>query len=137
MLTHSDLHKRMRWFVLILPFSDFHGGSTGSNPVGGAGKSPGRLASVVPAPTSWQQATVVAVSDHTRRAKTFRLPLSRPTPHRAGRLGAADLDGRFRDVTLVYVCGSTGFANAATDLLVAGGVPAGAIRVERFGPTGT
>ena len=55
----------------------------------------------------------------------------------AGRLAVADLDGHFRDVTVVYVCGSTGFANAATDLLVAAGVPAAAIRVERFGPTGT
>ena len=36
-----------------------------------------------------------------------------------------------------YVCGSTGFANAASDLLVESGMPAHAIRVERFGPTGT
>jgi ferredoxin-NADP reductase len=36
-----------------------------------------------------------------------------------------------------YVCGSAGFANYATDLLVDSGIPAGDIRVERFGPTGT
>jgi ferredoxin-NADP reductase len=34
------------------------------------------------------------------------------------------------------VCGSTGFADAATDLLVGLGVPVTAIRVERFGATG-
>ena len=35
-----------------------------------------------------------------------------------------------------YVCGSSGFADAATDLLIGAGMPAGDIRVERFGPTG-
>jgi ferredoxin-NADP reductase len=35
-----------------------------------------------------------------------------------------------------YVCGSSAFADAATDLLMAGGVDATRIRVERFGPTG-
>jgi ferredoxin-NADP reductase len=32
----------------------------------------------------WQTATVVAVRDETPRAKTFRLALSQPAPHRAG-----------------------------------------------------
>jgi len=35
-----------------------------------------------------------------------------------------------------YVCGSSGFADAATDLLGAAGVGAERIRVERFGPSG-
>jgi ferredoxin-NADP reductase len=35
-----------------------------------------------------------------------------------------------------YVCGSSGFADAASDVLVAVGVPMNRIRVERFGPTG-
>jgi len=35
-----------------------------------------------------------------------------------------------------YVCGSAGFANTASDLLVDVGVPVERIRVERFGPTG-
>jgi hypothetical protein len=39
MLTPCDLHKRTRWFVVILSFSGFQGGSTGSNPVGGAGNA--------------------------------------------------------------------------------------------------
>jgi len=43
----------------------------------------------VPAPpepitTTWQTATVVAVTDETRRARTLRLRLATPTPHLAG-----------------------------------------------------
>ncbi|HVL07137.1 MAG TPA: FAD-binding oxidoreductase [Acidimicrobiales bacterium] len=36
---------------------------------------------------------------------------------------------------LAYVCGSSGFADAASALLIDSGMPAGAIRVERFGPS--
>ncbi len=36
MLVLPELHKRTPWLVVILPFSGFQGGSTGSNPVGGA-----------------------------------------------------------------------------------------------------
>jgi ferredoxin-NADP reductase len=54
-----------------------------------------------------------------------------------GRLTAADLPAWPGGAgATAYVCGSTGFANAATDLLIAAGVPAAAVRVERFGPTG-
>lgn len=35
-----------------------------------------------------------------------------------------------------YVCGSSGFADAASDVLLAVGVPVQQIRVERFGPSG-
>jgi ferredoxin-NADP reductase len=35
-----------------------------------------------------------------------------------------------------FVCGSSAFAEAASELLMAAGVPAERIRVERFGPTG-
>ena len=35
-----------------------------------------------------------------------------------------------------YVCGSAGFAEAASRLLVDFGVPASDVRVERFGPSG-
>jgi ferredoxin-NADP reductase len=53
-----------------------------------------------------------------------------------GRLTVADLPEP-RDPGLVaYVCGSARFADAATDVLIDAGVPATAIRVERFGPTG-
>ena len=53
-----------------------------------------------------------------------------------GRLTAADVEPLLRDAATAYVCGSPGFADTATDLLMAAGVPASAIRVERFGPTG-
>jgi ferredoxin-NADP reductase len=55
----------------------------------------------------------------------------RPT----GRLRAADLPHDLGRPVTAYVCGSTGFANAATDLLIATGMPASDIRVERFGPS--
>lgn len=50
-----------------------------------------------------------------------------------GRLTLADLPP---PAPLAYVCGSSGFADAATALLLESGMAAGAIRVERFGPTG-
>ena len=53
-----------------------------------------------------------------------------------GRLVAADLVPPPGGASTAYVCGSAGFADTATDLLVASGIPAAAIRVERFGPTG-
>jgi ferredoxin-NADP reductase len=53
-----------------------------------------------------------------------------------GRLTPADVEPLLRDGATAYVCGSPGFADTATDLLMAAGVPADAIRVERFGPTG-
>lgn len=54
-----------------------------------------------------------------------------------GRLRLADLPAFPGAEAIGYVCGSSGFADAATGLLVQAGMPAGAIRVERFGPTGT
>lgn len=38
--------------------------------------------------------------------------------------------------TTAFVCGSSGFCDAATDLIVSAGVRVKQIRVERFGPTG-
>lgn len=63
------------------------------------------------------------------------LALSRePTRTRpAGRLTAVDLPA-VRGTA--YVCGTAGFADSATDLLVAAGLAEAAIRVERFGETG-
>ena len=56
----------------------------------------------------------------------------------AGRLSTADLAPVLdrSPGAAVYVCGSAGFAAAAGDLLMDLGVPAGLVRVERFGPTG-
>ncbi len=54
----------------------------------------------------------------------------------AGRLTAADLVPLCEPEQTAYVCGSAPFAEAASQLLVDMGVPAPAIRVERFGPSG-
>ena len=54
----------------------------------------------------------------------------------AGRLIAEDLAPLVGPEATAYVCGSTGFADAASTLLVGLGVDAGRIRVERFGATG-
>ena len=63
---------------------------------------------------------------------TRRVPAGAIRP--PGRLTLADLPP---PAPLAYVCGSSGFADAATALLIRSGMPAGAIRVERFGPTGS
>jgi ferredoxin-NADP reductase len=56
----------------------------------------------------------------------------------AGRLTADDVRPVLADSpgAAAYVCGSAGFAETASRLLVDLGVPAGDVRVERFGPTG-
>jgi ferredoxin-NADP reductase len=53
-----------------------------------------------------------------------------------GRLQAGDVQPAVRPGTGAFVCGSAGFADAASRLLVGLGIPAETIRVERFGPTG-
>jgi ferredoxin-NADP reductase len=57
-------------------------------------------------------------------------------PRPPGRLTVADVAPLVRGGETVFVCGSARFADAATDLLLAAGVPTAAIRVERFGPSG-
>jgi ferredoxin-NADP reductase len=54
----------------------------------------------------------------------------------AGRIAVADVAPLVRGGETVYVCGSPGFADAATSVLVEAGVPVESIRVERFGPSG-
>src|SRR5271165_1590116 len=54
----------------------------------------------------------------------------------AGRLTADDLRPAVSTGATAYVCGSSGFADAASYLLVDLGLPIERIRVERFGPTG-
>ena len=51
-----------------------------------------------------------------------------------GRLTSADISVRRSDST-AFVCGSSGFCDAATDLVIGAGLPVERIRVERFGPT--
>ncbi len=57
-------------------------------------------------------------------------------PRRPGRIRADDLPETTPEIPRVYVCGSAGFADAATAVLQDVGVPADRIRVERFGATG-
>jgi ferredoxin-NADP reductase len=58
------------------------------------------------------------------------------TARPAGHLNAADLRPCIRSGATTYVCGSSGFADAASDLLLELGVPTQQVRVERFGATG-
>jgi ferredoxin-NADP reductase len=58
------------------------------------------------------------------------------TERPAGRLTLADVAPLVRGGETVFVCGSAGFADTATDALQQAGVPVAAIRVERFGPSG-
>jgi ferredoxin-NADP reductase len=73
-------------------------------------------------------------------AYTREAPAGQTRP--LGRLTAADVEpllgglAESSDGATSYVCGSPGFADSATDLLMAAGVAADRIRVERFGPTG-
>jgi ferredoxin-NADP reductase len=62
-----------------------------------------------------------------------RAPADSPRP--PGRLTAADVAPALLDGATAYVCGSAGFADFASDLLVDAGVATDHIRVERFGPT--
>jgi ferredoxin-NADP reductase len=55
----------------------------------------------------------------------------------AGRLTATDLLPLREEGQTAFVCGSAGFAETASQLLVGTGMPPGSIRVERFGPSGS
>jgi ferredoxin-NADP reductase len=65
---------------------------------------------------------------------TRRSPSGTPRP--PGHLRLEDVAPALLPGATAYVCGSNGFADAATDLLMAAGQPAERIRVERFGPSG-
>ena len=53
-----------------------------------------------------------------------------------GRLAVADVAPLVRPDADAFVCGSAGFAEAATTVLLDAGVPVERIKVERFGPSG-
>jgi ferredoxin-NADP reductase len=65
---------------------------------------------------------------------TRRAPPGCPRP--AGRLASADLPTGLAAETVAYICGSSGFADHATELVTAAGVPVEMVRIERFGPSG-
>ena len=52
-----------------------------------------------------------------------------------GRITATDIAPFAQADRTVFICGSAGFADAATERAIEAGVAPGAIRVERFGPT--
>jgi ferredoxin-NADP reductase len=56
-------------------------------------------------------------------------------PRVPGRLTGADIPQPIAAGGRAYVCGSSGFADAASSVLLDLGVPSAQIRVERFGPT--
>jgi ferredoxin-NADP reductase len=64
---------------------------------------------------------------------TREAPASWPRP--PGRLASPDLASALLPGATSYVCGSPGFADAASSLLADLGVGIDSIRVERFGPT--
>jgi ferredoxin-NADP reductase len=53
-----------------------------------------------------------------------------------GRINSALIDGGDLDSGTAFVCGSNGFVETATGLLMEAGFPPERIRTERFGPTG-
>lgn len=68
----------------------------------------------------------------TRILYTRSAPPGWPRP--PGRLTAGDFPAIADDAT-AYVCGASGFADAATEALLAAGVAVDHMRIERFGPT--
>jgi ferredoxin-NADP reductase len=58
-----------------------------------------------------------------------------PTGRPARRLGPSDVTPLLTSDRTYFVCGSAGFAESTSQLLVSSGVAPGRIRVERFGPT--
>lgn len=66
-------------------------------------------------------------------AYTRDSPPDQPRP--TGRLGGHDLAPLVTPDQTAYVCGSAGFAEAATHLVAGAGIALDHIRVERFGPT--
>ena len=65
---------------------------------------------------------------------TRAAPSNHPRP--PGRMTPQDLPALPGGDPTVYICGSSPFADAATDAAMSIGVPAERIRIERFGPTG-
>jgi ferredoxin-NADP reductase len=54
----------------------------------------------------------------------------------AGHLVGADLPRLVDTPTVAYICGSSGFVEHATELVMDAGVPDEMVRIERFGPSG-
>ena len=74
------------------------------------------------------------VGPETTVVYTRSTPSSFPRP--PGRLTRDDIPQPLDPTVTAYVCGSSGFADAASDVLLAAGAAVEQIRVERFGPSG-
>jgi ferredoxin-NADP reductase len=74
------------------------------------------------------------VGPETTLVYTRATPPSFPRP--PARLARDDIAQPIAPGTTAYVCGSSGFADAASDVLLGVGVRVEQIRVERFGPSG-
>lgn len=53
-----------------------------------------------------------------------------------GRLAEGDLAPIAMPKPMVYICGSSSFADSVTGLVIKSGIPTDQIRIERFGPSG-
>jgi ferredoxin-NADP reductase len=91
-----------------------------------------RLVVSVRAPAHLYYAAEIA-GPETTIVHTRQVPAGSGRP--AARLAADDLKPLVAVDREVYVCGSPGFCDGATDLLLGLGVDTHRIRVERFGPT--
>ena len=70
----------------------------------------------------------------------YRYTRSAPPGKRSGRIDAAAITRLAPPPAAspdIFVCGPSGFVEAATSLLVDAGHPPATIKTERFGPTGT
>jgi ferredoxin-NADP reductase len=92
-----------------------------------------RLVVSVRAPEDLYYSTEIA-GPETTLVYTRAAPPNFPRP--PSRLASTDLAQPIERETGVYICGSTAFADAASDVVLGLGIPAERIRVERFGPTG-
>jgi ferredoxin-NADP reductase len=92
-----------------------------------------RLVVSVRTPEDLYYATEIA-GPETTLVYTRATPPNFPRP--PARLASTDLAQPIAPDARAFICGSTAFADAASDVVIGLGVPAERIRVERFGPTG-
>ena len=86
---------------------------------------------------SVREQELLPYADELREAGALIATTREPSGIRpAGRLTAEDLVPLWEPGQTAYVCGSAAFAGSATRLLETLGIPASAIRVEQFGPSG-
>jgi ferredoxin-NADP reductase len=95
--------------------------------------APARLVASVRTLTDLPFRAELEAGNDTTVVLTRQAPADWPAP--VGRLGAAVLQPLLIPGATAYVCGSHGFAEHASQLLVSAGQPPDAVRVERYGAT--